>query len=70
MAFPILRHYVNTWPITDMVIHYLANHRKYNKVKAKLEEAAGEDPDAEPDAPAAGGNSDNDNDDDDVYILD
>ena len=53
-----------------MVIRYLANHRKYNKAKAKLEEAAGEDPDAQPDMPAAGGNSDSDDDDDDVYISD
>ena len=34
-AFPFLKHHVNTWPVTDIIHHYLSNHRKYMNTKQK-----------------------------------
>ena len=40
-SFPFLKHYANTWPVTDAIICYLANHCKYKKSKNAKKDKAG-----------------------------
>lgn len=75
-SFPFLKHYANTWPVTDAIIRYLANHRKYKKSKNAKKDKAGAghengDGEAPPPPGVAGGVGDGEGEDeDDVELSD